>query len=95
MLSACAMTATETSLLTFPCAFPLKVMGINDPDLVTEVCSVALQFDPSFQSHLIELRPSKGGNYVGITLNIHATSKIQLDDLYRALSSHRLVKVVL
>ena len=44
---------------------------------------------------LIELRPSKAGNYLGVTVTITATSREQLDELYRTLSSHPLVKVVL
>jgi putative lipoic acid-binding regulatory protein len=43
----------------------------------------------------LELRESKGGNYLGITLNITATSREQLDELYRTLSTHPMVKMVL
>ena len=88
-------SSNETSLLTFPSAFPIKVMGQNVAQLLPEVCEIAKKFDPLFQPHTAELRPSKAGNYLGITLTIQATSKVQLDDLYRALSSHPLVKVVL
>jgi putative lipoic acid-binding regulatory protein len=56
---------------------------------------VAERFDPSFDARTIELRPSKGGNYLGVTLTVQATSREQLDDLYRALTSHPMVKVVL
>ncbi len=48
-------------------------------------------FDPS----TIELRESKGGKYLGITITITATSREQLDELYRTLSTHPMVKVVL
>jgi putative lipoic acid-binding regulatory protein len=56
---------------------------------------VAQQFDPSFQSESIEQRPSKNGNYLGLTLIIRATSREQLDELYRTLSTHPMVSVVL
>jgi putative lipoic acid-binding regulatory protein len=56
---------------------------------------VALQFDPYFDASTIEQRPSSGGKYLGITITVTATSREQLDDLYRALTSHPLVKVVL
>jgi putative lipoic acid-binding regulatory protein len=56
---------------------------------------VAERFDPGFDASTIELRPSKGGNYLGVTLTVQATSREQLDDLYRALTSHPMVKVVL
>ena len=56
---------------------------------------VARQFDPTFDAATIELRDSRAGNYLGVTITITATSREQLDDLYRALSSHPMVKVVL
>jgi putative lipoic acid-binding regulatory protein len=83
------------SLLTFPSIFPIKVMGLNVDALIPALCEIALLFDPLFQSDTLELRPSKAGNYIGVTLHINATSKTQLDNLYRSLSSHPLVKVVL
>jgi putative lipoic acid-binding regulatory protein len=43
----------------------------------------------------VELRPSSTGKYLGVTITVRATSREQLDDLYRALTSHPMVKVVL
>ena len=43
----------------------------------------------------MELRPSKGGNYLGVTITVTATSREQLDNLYRALTGHPMVKIVL
>jgi putative lipoic acid-binding regulatory protein len=43
----------------------------------------------------MEMRPSAKGNYLSLTVTIRATSREQLDNLYRALSSHPMVKVVL
>jgi uncharacterized protein len=84
-----------TSLLTFPCAFPIKVMGKHASNLLPELCALTEQYAPDFDRELIELRPSKAGNYLGVTLHINATSQDQLDALYRSLSAHPLVKVVL
>ena len=41
------------------------------------------------------MRPSAKGTYLALTATVRATSRVQLDDLYRALSSHPMVKVVL
>jgi uncharacterized protein len=57
--------------------------------------AIALQFDAGFDRHTLEVRPSKGGNYLGLTLTVTATSREQLDELYRTLSTHPMVKVVL
>ncbi len=85
----------RTTLIEFPCAFPLKVMGRNVDALIPTLCAISLEFDPFFDAQSIELRPSKAGNYMGVTLYIAATSQVQLDALYIRLSSHPLVKVVL
>ena len=59
------------------------------------VVSVARQFDPGLDASTVETRPSKAGNYLGVTITITATSREQLDELYRTLSTHPMVKVVL
>ena len=50
---------------------------------------------PDFDASTLEMRTSKDGNYLSVTATINATSREQLDDLYRALTSHPLVKIVL
>ncbi|MDE2418440.1 MAG: DUF493 family protein [Burkholderiales bacterium] len=83
------------SLITYPCKFPIKVMGNKVDGLVHAITMVAKKFDPSFDAATVELRESKGGNYLGVTITITATSREQLDELYRTLSTHPMVKVVL
>ncbi len=87
--------AEEKSLIEYPSAFPIKVMGAQAEGFVEAVVAVALKFDPGFDPASVELRPSKGGNYLGITITVTATSREQLDELYRTLSTHPMVKVVL
>ena len=90
------MTAAhKDSLIEYPSRFPVKVMGVKGDGFVHALTAIAQEFDPSFDPTTIELRPSKGGNYLGVTLSITATSREQLDDLYRALTSHPMVKIVL
>ena len=85
----------EQSLIVYPSAFPIKVMGEHVEEFETAVIAVARQFDPGFDHTTVERRPSKGGKYLGLTVTITATSRAQLDELYRTLSSHPLVRVVL
>jgi uncharacterized protein len=87
-------TASE-SLIKYPSAFPIKVMGENAEGFVHAITHIAEQFDPSFDAATIELRPSSGSKYLGVTITITATSREQLDEIYRTLSSHPMVKVVL
>jgi hypothetical protein len=83
------------SLIEYPSAFPIKVMGANVDGFVDAIVHVARRFDPSFDAATVEQRPSKAGNYLGITITVTATSREQLDELYRTLSTHPMVKVVL
>ena len=83
------------SLIEYPSRFPIKVMGAKADGFVHAVTTIARQFDPAFDASGIELRDSKGGNYLGITITINATSREQLDELYRTLSTHPMVKIVL
>ena len=85
----------ESSLIEYPSAFPIKVMGANVEGFADAVVYIARQFDPGLDVACVESRLSKGGKYLGITVTVTATSREQLDDLYRAMSTHPLVKVVL
>jgi uncharacterized protein len=85
----------EDSLIEYPSRFPIKVMGTKAAGYVEAIASIAKQFDPDFDASTIEQRPSKGGNYLGLTVTVTATSREQLDELYRTLSTHPMVKVVL
>jgi uncharacterized protein len=85
----------EQSLIEYPSAFPIKVMGAQVEGFTEAIVAVARQFDPTFDATTVESRPSKAGNYLGLTITVTATSREQLDELYRTLSSHPMVKVVL
>lgn len=88
-------TPPTESLITYPSLFPIKVMGLKVDSLVQAITHIAVQFDPDFDAASVELRESKGGKYLGVTITITATSRAQLDEIYRTLSTHPMVKVVL
>ena len=85
----------ELSLIEYPSAFPIKVMGAQVDGFEAAMIAVAQRFDPDLDVASIERRPSKAGTYLGLTITVTATSREQLDGLYRTLSTHPLVKVVL
>ncbi len=85
----------KESLIEYPSLFPIKVMGLKVDGMVGAITHIAHQFDPTFDASTIELRESKGGKYIGVTITVTATSREQLDELYRTLSTHPMVKVVL
>jgi putative lipoic acid-binding regulatory protein len=86
---------SEETLIEFPCDFPIKVMGENHTDFVKTITGVVREHVSDFDPATIELRASSGAKYISITCIVHVTSKPQLDDIYRALTAHPMVKVAL
>lgn len=82
-------------LLQFPVDFPIKVMGARVDDFASTIVAVIQRHAPDFNEAGLEMRSSRQGNYLGLTATIRATSREQLDALYRELTAHPLVKVVL
>lgn len=85
----------DETLLEFPCDFPLKIMGAMREGFAQAIVAVVLKHAPDFDAATVEMRPSKAGNYLALTCAIRATSKPQLDALYRELTAHPWVKIVL
>lgn len=87
--------APASPLLEFPCDFPLKIMGAARDDFAQTIAALVRAHAPDFEPATIEMRPSRAGNYLSLTCTVRATSQTQLDALYRALTSHPMVRVVL
>jgi len=83
------------SLIEYPCDFPIKVMGEQVDGFVDAMLVIVRNFDPEWNDSHLTQRPSSAGKYLGLTLTVRATSREQLDELYRTLSTHPMVKVVL
>jgi putative lipoic acid-binding regulatory protein len=89
------MTQVQESLITYPSDFPIKIMGVMQDDFASTMVELVQLHDPDFHAGKMEMRPSSKGTYLSLTVTVRATSREQLDNLYRALSSHPMVKVVL
>ena len=89
------MTEPTESLIEYPSDFPIKIMGAMQDQFAQTMVELVILHDPDFHAGKMEMRPSSGGNYLALTVTVRATSREQLDNLYRALSSHPMVKVVL
>lgn len=85
----------EETHLEFPCSFPIKVMGINSSDFKAEVVMIGRKHIPGLGEGAVRSRPSSKGKYLSVTITFTATSKPQIDSLYRALNAHPDVKFVL
>ena len=87
-------TSSET-LIEFPCHFPIKVMGEVHDEFTSTVIDIIKQKNGKFDPSTIEMKGSSEGRYISLTCFVYVTSKPELDDIYRSLSSHPMIKVVL
>ena len=85
----------ETSLLDYPCDFPIKVLGSTQAGFAQAVLEIVRRHAPEFDGASMEMKTSKRGRYLSITCIIRATSRGQLDGLYRELCDHPMVVMVL
>ena len=83
------------SPLTFPCAFPIKVMGRTQDGFAQAIVTVVQKHAPDFDPAAVEMRASRRGKYLSLTCTINAISREQLDNLYRDLTAHPNVVMVL
>lgn len=92
------MSADESrgdSLLTFPCVFPIKVMGRREDGFAQAICDIVQRHAGDFHPGTLEMRASKNGRYLSLTVTLNARSREQLDALYMELSKHPMVIMVL
>ena len=89
------MPLPSESLIEYPSDFLVKIMGVMQDDFAQTMVELVQRHDPDFHAGKMTMRPSSKGNYLALTVTIRATSREQLDNLYRELSSHAMVKVVL
>lgn len=83
------------SLIEYPCDFPLKIFGEARQGFAEAVTQVVQRHVPDFDAARVELRASSKANYLSLTCTVRASSREQLDNLYRDLSTHPMVKMVL
>ncbi|PKO92659.1 MAG: hypothetical protein CVU15_05985 [Betaproteobacteria bacterium HGW-Betaproteobacteria-1] len=87
--------AEQETLVEFPCDFPIKVMGETRDEFAQTIIDVIRIHDDGFDATKVEMRASSAGKYLSLTCTVYVTSKPQLDDIYRALTAHPMVKFVL
>jgi hypothetical protein len=85
----------EPSLIEYPCSFPIKIMGKSQAGFAQAMMQIVMRHAPDFDPANMEMKSSKKGKYLSLTCIIQATSRTQLDDLYRELCDHPMVVMVL
>jgi len=86
---------TKTTLIEFPCLFPIKIIGINSQQFIDEIKGIVFNHFPHFSDEFFTYTESKQNNYVAITVTVLATDQTMLDNFYKEISQHPSVKMVL
>ena len=89
------MPLESESLIDYPCEFPIKVLGRTQAGFAQAVLGIVRTHAPDFDGSTMEMKTSRQGKYLSVTCVIRATSRRQLDELYRALCGHPMVVMVL
>ena len=90
-----APVAAQVTVLEFPCEFPIKIMGRTRDGFAQAVVEIVCRHAPDFDAATLEMRTSSAGNYLSVTATVNATSREQLDGLYRELVANPMVAMVL
>lgn len=89
------MTKESDELFDFPCDFPIKIMGRCDCELETLVVEVINRHVSDLAENAVTTRPSGKGNFISVTVIVKATSREQLDNIYRELTAREEVLMAL
>ena len=90
-----APVAAQVGILEFPCTFPIKIMGRRQDGFAQAILDIVVRHAPDFDAGTLEMRASSAGNYLSLTATVNASSREQLDDLYRELVAQPMVAMVL
>ncbi|MBL4763396.1 MAG: DUF493 domain-containing protein [Gammaproteobacteria bacterium] len=89
------MTDTEETLLEFPCDFPIKAFGKQNDDFDVFVVELVRRHVPDLGEGAVTTNTSTKGKYLCVTVTIHATSKAQIDAIYKELTDDKRVVMAL
>ena len=74
------MSDPPESLLKFPTDVPVKVFGRNDKKFRAAAVEIARAHYGD--AHTVVEQMSKKGNYLSLTITVHAQSRAQIDAMY-------------
>ncbi len=91
--SATSGPASEPTI-TFPCDYPIKVVGDAAEDFTATVCQVVQRHDSSFDASSIEVVESRTARFLSVRLTLRATGEAQLKALFADLKATGRVHMV-
>jgi len=89
------MVEQRETLIEYPCDFNIKAMGETSAAFDATVVSIVREHVEDVREDAVTTKQSSGGKFTSVTVSVYVTSQLQVDTIYRALSSHDLVKYIL
>lgn len=89
------MTTQEPPRLTYPCAYPIKVLGEHADDFVDLIFAIVQQHDPELRQEHVTVKASSQGRYVSVNITITAQGPEHIQALFADLKASGRVAVVL
>ena len=89
------VTNTKEDIFNFPCEYPIKIFGENQPEFQKTVCNIVEAHTGKLQANQTTIKYSSKGKYISLTVRIIATSRQQLDAVNQDLQSCPLVSYLL
>ncbi|MCG8371629.1 MAG: DUF493 domain-containing protein [Proteobacteria bacterium] len=86
---------SDESVLEFPCAFPIKMMGRDTPAFRSTARALVEKHTGAVDDDAVRASPSRNGRFVSVTVTINAASQRQLDAIYRDVTDHEDVLMAL
>ena len=83
------------TLQEFPSDFPIKVMGRHDSNLRALTQAIIERHAGPVADTSVRTRTSGDGNFLALTYMVRASSRKQLDDIYRELTACKSVLMAL
>ncbi len=81
--------------LKYPILFPLRVIGLDEPDFEEFAVEIVRRHVPELLEENITSKLSAGNKYRSVSFQFIAESRVQMDGLYAELSSHKRVLMIL
>jgi putative lipoic acid-binding regulatory protein len=86
---------TKTTLMEFPCNFPVKIIGTNSQAFLNDIKKIVMKHFSDFKEDDLAHKSSQQSTYLAITVKVLAQNQEMLDAFYQDVTKHPDIKMVL
>ncbi len=88
------MTVQNIEAWQLPRTHAFKVLGEMQYPLAQVVATIACKHCPSFDANTMTMRPSSGGKYLSVTIEVYLETHEQINGLYADFNAAPEIKLV-